>query len=144
MQYRNEIIATGKITQVSEKDGFTQVKLLTKQPGSSNRLELNMVHYGQMPEWYNKKHAFVSVTGHTESISFKDDDKKKRIRQRYVIDEFSPLQTLTMEAFGVEGKYVAPYEFRAYLAGKILEVKDDDKWIRYTLHIVYGGGVRDC
>ncbi len=140
MQYRNQIVATGKITQINEKDGFTQVKLITKQPGTSAHLELNMVYYGKMPDWYDNKHAFVKVTGYTESISFKDDSRKKKIRQRYVIEDFSPLQTLTMEAFGVEGKYVAPYEFRAYLSGKISEVKDDDKWIRYTLQTEHGGG----
>ncbi len=134
MQYRNQIIATGRITQTTNKEGFQQVKLVTKQPGTDSSMEVNMVCYSKMPKWC-KDNPFVMVKGHTESITFKADNSQQKIRQRYVIDEIEPLKTLTMEAFGIEGHYYASYEFRAYISGKLQAVKDEDKWIRYTLYI---------
>ena len=131
-KYENKIIASGVVAEIKEKRGYHQINFVTKQMGSSWNVNLKMVYYKKLPDWV-KRGSKADIEGYLETVPFVDESGKKYTKQRFVVTEFRKKETQTMDAFGIEGMYTAPFEFKALLSGKITHIKEEDKWIRLTI-----------
>jgi hypothetical protein len=129
----NLILATGRVvTRKDYPNGSCMLVVATKN--GRDMFPRFFCAKGIVPEL--AQHARVRIEARVVSDKRKDRETSKWVVvQRFEAYKVEPDTTLTEDAFGVKGKFFSPPAIDIYLRGKVIGIKEDSEWIRFTVQL---------